>query len=71
MQWLSRAPKQSFEFFWQALLGLVPTAVSGTLLMAFLVQLLVSAGFTYPFKADIDSSRFGQIVQQTVKVYRR
>jgi hypothetical protein len=71
MQLMGGMGKQSFSSFWQAFLGLVPSMLSGVMIMAFLVYILFNSGIAYPFKTDIDGSRFGLAIHELVEQFRR
>lgn len=71
MQLFGTASKQSFSTFWQAFFGLIPSMLSGVMVMAFLIYVLFASGIAYPFKKAIDESRFGSTVMELVSDYRR
>lgn len=59
-------PRQNFSPVGQFIGGVIPAFVSGVLLSAYIVAILLTLPFNYPLKEDIAGSWFGQQVEQRV-----
>ena len=58
--------RQYFSRFWQLVTGLVPAALSGIMLIAFVTLVLIKIPAEYPLKQDMVNSWVGQTIMMVV-----
>lgn len=65
---IHRLPRQNFSASGQFIFGVIPAAISGILLAAFIVCVLIALPFDYPLKTDLQMSWFWAQVLKRVSV---